>query len=401
MFDKLDNGNFGEYVSESRQKMPQPTRYAPAYDFSDFQSNNPSDPLPGDRVDIELGALDLTTDEIIDNLALIQRDDGALRNSLVTIDSLSSAARSLFALGGTVRGPWATGTAYVVGDVVSESDKSYLCVVAHTSGTFSTDLAADRWVLVGAGGAALDAFGALVPAADRVPYFTGADSAALATLTAYARSLLGSADAAAARSTLGLQAALANLTTAEITQLLNINATTISAAQWGFLGALTAAPAATDLSNVTPGSVTAALLGDNAVTTSKIASNNVTLAKLANGSAGQVISYDGTNAPVAVAAGTTGQVLTANTGAAPSFQTLPTGAPVPTGLVQVGQFKEVITALGAAWSLPSGGTWAYSGFRVTNSGTFDTNVSGVAAGSTQVGQLAANTRWRGFEWRVA
>ncbi len=39
-----------------------------------------------------------------------------------------------------------------------------------------------------------------------------------------------------------LPALLGSLTTAEITQILNINATTISAAQWGFLGALTGPP---------------------------------------------------------------------------------------------------------------------------------------------------------------
>lgn len=198
-----------------------------------------------------------------------------------------------------------------------------------------------------------------------------------------------------------LPALLGDLTPAEITQLLNIDDTTISAAQWGFLGALTAAPAAADLSNVTPGSVTAALLGVNAVTTSKIAPGNIDLSKLANGLAGQVISYDGANAPVAVAAGTTGQVLTANSGAAPTFQSLAPGAPVPTGVPGPGEFRNVLTADAAAWTLPVSGTWAYAGFRVSVGGAIDTNVAGVAAGGVQVGIGAPSTRWRGFEWRVA
>ena len=42
---------------------------------------------------------------------------------------------------------WATATDYVVGDVVLEADECYLCIEAHTAGTFSTDLAADRWVI--------------------------------------------------------------------------------------------------------------------------------------------------------------------------------------------------------------------------------------------------------------
>jgi hypothetical protein len=47
------------------------------------------------------------------------------------------------------RGPepvaWVTGTAYIVGDKVTESGVVYTCEVAHTSGTFATDLAAGKW----------------------------------------------------------------------------------------------------------------------------------------------------------------------------------------------------------------------------------------------------------------
>lgn len=40
---------------------------------------------------------------------------------------------------------WVTSTAYVVGDYVNSSSTTYLCLVAHTSGTFATDLAAGKW----------------------------------------------------------------------------------------------------------------------------------------------------------------------------------------------------------------------------------------------------------------
>ena len=45
---------------------------------------------------------------------------------------------------------WVTATTYVVGDVrtVSTSGECYRCIVAHTSGTFATDLAASKWVLM-------------------------------------------------------------------------------------------------------------------------------------------------------------------------------------------------------------------------------------------------------------
>lgn len=53
-------------------------------------------------------------------------------------------------------------------------------------------------------GAALSAIGSLTPAADRLPYFTGASTASLATLTAKGRELTGAADAAAVRTAAGL-----------------------------------------------------------------------------------------------------------------------------------------------------------------------------------------------------
>jgi len=40
---------------------------------------------------------------------------------------------------------WATTTAYVIGDLVEESGTNYYCLEAHTSGTFATDLAANKW----------------------------------------------------------------------------------------------------------------------------------------------------------------------------------------------------------------------------------------------------------------
>ena len=41
---------------------------------------------------------------------------------------------------------WVTGTAYKVGDFVTENSVMYYCIEAHTSGTFATDLANNKWV---------------------------------------------------------------------------------------------------------------------------------------------------------------------------------------------------------------------------------------------------------------
>lgn len=45
-------------------------------------------------------------------------------------------------------GQWLTATTYQVGDVVQQIGSAYICVVAHTSGVFATDLSAFRWQLV-------------------------------------------------------------------------------------------------------------------------------------------------------------------------------------------------------------------------------------------------------------
>ena len=51
---------------------------------------------------------------------------------------------------------WQTGTAYTATaprSVVTQGGETYVCLIAHTSGTFSTDLAASRWIKVAAKGA--------------------------------------------------------------------------------------------------------------------------------------------------------------------------------------------------------------------------------------------------------
>lgn len=48
----------------------------------------------------------------------------------------------------TWKGVWATGTAYKVNDAVAQNGSSYICVTAHTSGTFADDLTAAKWSLM-------------------------------------------------------------------------------------------------------------------------------------------------------------------------------------------------------------------------------------------------------------
>jgi hypothetical protein len=74
--------------------MAQPTPYQPAHEFWNDEGLLPL--LPGSELDIEFGAIDNTLTEILANLALIQRDDGALANASVGLDQLTAGVKSLF-----------------------------------------------------------------------------------------------------------------------------------------------------------------------------------------------------------------------------------------------------------------------------------------------------------------
>lgn len=266
-----------------------------------------------------------------------------------------------------------------------------------------------------------------------------------------------------------LPAALANLDTAEINQLANVDDTTISAAQWGYLGGLSAAPlepnapaTVTDLTatNITAaeqliaqGSLTAAeqLVLSGALTPAQITADQNdydptglatasclrlftddtrTVTGLAGGAEGRMIAiqnlgltdlileHESTSSKAAnrfSLAGAASVTLSAGEslllrydsvqstwrGVNQSAPQPPIFAPLPTVSLGVGQFARIISGLGGAWELSSGGTWAYFGLLATSGGAIDTHFAGVAAGGTQVGAPIPNTFYRGFEWRIA
>jgi hypothetical protein len=163
--------------------------------------------------------------------------------------------------------------------------------------------------------ASVDAVGALTPASDRLAYFTSGSAAALATFTAFGRSLVDDADASAARTTLGLGGAAT----------LSVGATvgTVAAGDHGHSDATTSAAGfmapsdKTKLDGVATGANSYAhpnhsgdvtSTGDGATT---IANGAVTPAKMADLAGLAVLgrSANSTGVMAAIAAATDGHVL--------------------------------------------------------------------------------------------
>jgi hypothetical protein len=133
--------------------MAQPTPYVKATNFQEEEADNVAgrSTVRTAMVDAELAAIELTLEETLANLAVIQRDDTGLQDLIVTTESLSANVKALFAGGINPRGTWLTTTSYAVKDVVETGTPfvSYICVIAHTSGVFATDRSAGKWMVLG------------------------------------------------------------------------------------------------------------------------------------------------------------------------------------------------------------------------------------------------------------
>lgn len=125
--------------------MSQPTPYERAFNFTNQQAVTPSAPLPADKVDLEYNLIKVSLDETQANMALLQRDDGAVRNQSIGYDQLKP---ELNGFGFNPPSEWLTATNYIARDTVFHLSNFYSCVTSHISGVFATDLAAGKWLLI-------------------------------------------------------------------------------------------------------------------------------------------------------------------------------------------------------------------------------------------------------------
>ena len=134
-------------------------------------------------------AVDNTTDVLASHINNIEDKIGL--DSSADADSLDYRVGIVEDAVYTWKGAWVTATAYVVNDTVEEDGSGYVCVEAHTSGTFTTDLAASKWELYVTGVDADNIASSIVGVAgkttpvdaDTLPMIDSADSNSLKELT--------------------------------------------------------------------------------------------------------------------------------------------------------------------------------------------------------------------------
>lgn len=93
----------------------------------------------------------LTVNELGQAAAIRADADAAAASASAAAASAAAAAAAENSLL-EWQGPWVTATAYAPSDLVEENGNTYVCVTAHTSGTFSTDLGSAYWELFAAKG---------------------------------------------------------------------------------------------------------------------------------------------------------------------------------------------------------------------------------------------------------
>lgn len=184
--------------------MSQPTLYTPNADFSQQEANNASgrSTVNTAALDAEFAAIETTLDQTLANLQLIQRDDGQLKDTIVSVMALDQSVINLMG-GWTLKGAWLTVTDYAVNDIVSSGEYTYVCLTAHHSGIEFDSQYWSRFGFAGSYDAAIAAAQASASAA----------SAATSATTAATKATSATSSAASASTSAGNASAHASAAT--------------------------------------------------------------------------------------------------------------------------------------------------------------------------------------------
>lgn len=238
--------------------MAYPDKYTRQYDFVAYQNANPTRPLPADKVNADLNAVELSVGEIVDFLKVAVRSDGMMANESIGRDQLTTDLQTLidgangnvsalatlvaaivnFAANRVTFTPAGGISATDVQAALAELDNEKATLASPTftgvpaaptaaPGTNTTQVSTTAFtkaaidVVLGGVSASFDtlseivagmqpldatltALAAIATAADKLIYATGSDAFATTDLTAAGRALIDDASAAAQRTTLGV-----------------------------------------------------------------------------------------------------------------------------------------------------------------------------------------------------
>jgi hypothetical protein len=146
-----------------------------------------------------------TVDDIEDAVAAAATAQAAAALAQAAAAIAQSAEASLLRDAGN----WTTATAYRPSDLVTQAGSTYICQIAHTSGTFSTDLSANRWRVFAAQGASGTGSGNVIAAnngsefPDKAQFRTNVGLGAAADVQFRSALLAGTAPGLALRETDG------------------------------------------------------------------------------------------------------------------------------------------------------------------------------------------------------
>ena len=70
--------------------MPDPIGYSATFNFAGYQAQNPTRPLPGLSLDVELANVSAAIASLIDAVVSVRRSDGRLANGVVGVDQIDS-----------------------------------------------------------------------------------------------------------------------------------------------------------------------------------------------------------------------------------------------------------------------------------------------------------------------